>query len=369
VRVGTSAVRFAALASVSSVVLALSGLPAYADQYRNAQWYLKALRVEDAQRLTEGAGVTVAVIDTGVMASHPDLKGAVLPGSNVLGDGGDGRMDPSGHGTQMAGIIAARGRSGSRGVLGIAPQAKVLPVRPADGALLASKAIEWSVAHGAKVISMSFAIAGSDGLANAVKAAAAADVVLIAGSGNDGEQDSTNRYPGAYPEVLAVGAVDRNGKVAKFSTQGSQVAITAPGVDIPVADGHYPSGYAIVDGTSPATAIVAGAAALIRAKYPKLSAAQVVERLTSTAVDRGPPGRDDVYGYGELNLMAALTAKASNEPTTAGPTATDAPPESQPDSDDGGSGIPPIMFIGIGVVVLVGAVAAVFIAVRRSRGA
>ena len=348
--------------------MALPAPPAYADQYRNAQWYLRALRVSDAQRLTEGAGITVAVIDTGVMANHPDLKGAVLPGTNVLGDGGDGRTDPSGHGTQMASIIAARGRSGSRGVLGIAPEAKILPVRPADGALLASQAIDWSVAHGAKVISMSFAIAGSDGLASAVKAAATADVVLIAGSGNDGQDDSRNRYPGAYPGVLAVGAVDRNGKVAKFSTQGNHVAITAPGVDIPVADGKYPSGYAIVDGTSPATAIVAGAAALIRAKFPELSASEVVERLTSTAVDKGAPGRDDAYGYGELDLMAALTAKPSTQPTTAGPTAADAPPASQPDSDGSGSGIPPIVIIGIGAVVLVGAVVGVFVGVRRSRG-
>jgi hypothetical protein len=94
----------------------------------------------------------------------------------------------------------------------------------------------------------------------------------------------------------------------------------------------------------------------------------VVDLLTSTAVDKGPPGRDDAYGYGEVDLMAALTAKSSTDPS-AGPTVTDAPPESLPDSDDGGSGMPSLVIIGIGVVVLVGAVAAVFIAVRRSRGA
>jgi type VII secretion-associated serine protease mycosin len=368
VNAGKTLGRVAATLSACSIVVALFAPPAYADEYRNAQWYLKTLRVSDAQRITQGAGVTVALIDSGVSASHPDLKGAVLSGSNVLGDGGDGRTDLNGHGTQMAGIIAARGQGDGRGVLGIAPAAKILPVRPATDTLLVAEAIEWSVGQGAKVISMSFTVAASDDLATAVKDAAAADVVLVAASGNDGQEGPTGQYPAAYSEVLSVGAVDRNGEVANFSTQGTKVGITAPGVDIPVADRKYPSGYAIVDGTSPATAIVAGAAALIRAKYPKLSAAQVVERLTSTAVDRGPPGRDDAYGYGELNLMAALTAKSSTEPS-AGPTVTDAPPESQPDSDEGGSGIPPIMIIGIGVVVLVGAVAAVFVAVRRSRGA
>nr|BFE76293.1 hypothetical protein GCM10020092_095940 [Actinoplanes digitatis] len=103
---------------------------AHADQYRDQQWYLKSLRVQEAHRSTKGAGITVAVIDSGVWAAHPDLKGAVLPGFDVLGKG-DGRDDLEGHGTQMAGVIASRGRSGGNGVLGIAPAAKILPVSPA----------------------------------------------------------------------------------------------------------------------------------------------------------------------------------------------------------------------------------------------
>jgi type VII secretion-associated serine protease mycosin len=362
--------RAAVSVAASALVSVLGVSPVHADQPRSAQWYLKALRISEAQRITKGAGVTVAVIDSGVLAKHQDLAGAVLPGRDVL-NGGDGRRDTVGHGTQMAGIIAARGRGDGRGVLGIAPAAKVLPVLPAIDTVLVAEAINWSVAKGAKVINMSFGVLGSDDLAAAVQAAAAADVVLIASSGNDGRGGAGHRYPAAYPEVLAVGAVDRKGKVAAFSSKGAQVRITAPGVDIAVADGEKPNAYASVDGTSPATAMVSGAAALIRAKYPELSAAEVVERLTSTAVDRGAPGRDDSYGFGELDLMAALTAKqpTPTSPSAAPGAAVTPPPVAQPEPDDGSSGIPPLLIIGVGVVLLVGAGVVLLVRGRKSRDA
>jgi subtilisin family serine protease len=251
--------------------------------------------------------------------------------------------------------------------LGIAPAAKILPVLPASDTALVAEGINWSVAQGAKVINMSFGVLGSDDLAAAVKAAAAADVVLIASSGNDGRGGSGYRYPAAYPEVLPVGAVDRNGKVAAFSSKGAEVRISAPGVNIAVADGEKPDAYAVVDGTSPATAMVSGAAALIRAKYPELSAAEVVDRLTSTAVDRGPPGRDDSYGFGELDIMAALTAKQPTaKPSSTAPTVTGAPaPGARPESGDGG-GIPPLLIIGVGVVLLVGVGVVLVVRVRKS---
>jgi type VII secretion-associated serine protease mycosin len=368
VRLAAARKRIAAVLAAAVLITGGWVTPARADRYRDAQWYLTSLKVAEAQRISTGAGVTVAVIDSGVWAGHPDLHGAVLPGTNVLGDGGDGRKDVNGHGTQMASIIAARGRSGGRGILGIAPEAKILPVRPDDGPLLVSDAIRWSVDHGAKVINMSFVVLEDDRLADAVKQAASSDVVLVAATGNDGQPGFEGEYPAAYPDVLAVGATDRDGKIASFSHHGPQVDIVAPGADIAMADLASSGSYAIGNGTSQAAAVVSGAAALIRSKYPELSALQVVDLLTSTAVDKGPPGRDDAYGYGELDLMAALTAKSSTEPSAA-PTVTDAPPESQTDSGDGGSGIPPLGIIGIGVVVLVGAVAAVFVAVRRSRRA
>ena len=166
---------------------------------------------------------------------------------------------------------------------------------------------------------MSFGIESSEGLEAAVVRAVAGDVVLVAAVANKND-NAVNRYPAAFPDVLAVGASNRNGRLADFSRPGSDVDIVAPETDIPVADPTLAGGYGIVDGTSPAAAIVAGAAALVRARYAQLSARQVVDRLTSTAVDKGPPGRDDAYGFGELDLVGALTA----------PVGRPTPPTSQP---------------------------------------
>ncbi|MEU7907016.1 S8 family serine peptidase [Actinoplanes sp. NPDC049118] len=337
--------------------------PALADQHREGQWYLDDLRVSDVHRITKGGGVTVAVIDSGVWAGHPDLRGAVLPGFNVLGNG-DARQDVRGHGTQMAGIIAARGRSGGRGVLGLAPEAKILPASPALSALVVSEAIDWSVEHGARVINMSFLVLDDETLAAAVKRAARADVVLVAGSGNDGERNGAGyEHPAAYPEVLAVGATDRAGKVMPFSHQGPYLDIVAPGADVVVANGDQDKQYERVEGTSVSTAIVSGAAALIRSKYPELTAAQVVRALESAAVDKGPAGRDDAYGYGELDLVAALDVAASLTP---GPEAsTGAPPTSGSRGDD--AGLPAVAIAGIGVLLLGGAVVLLAFVRRRRR--
>ncbi|GAA3912825.1 S8 family serine peptidase [Actinoplanes auranticolor] len=337
--------------------------PARADQQRDQQWYLKSLRIAEAHRTTQGKGVTVAVIDSGVWDGHPDLAGAVLPGFNVLGKG-DGRNDLEGHGTGIAGIIAARGRSGGRGVLGVAPAAEILPVSPAGSPLVVAKAIDWSVEHGAKVINMSFLTGGTEGLAAAVKRAADADVVLVAGSGNDGEAGGDSEYPAAYPEVIAVGAVDRKGKIASFSHQGPQLDLVAPGVDVAVANGDPDREYERVQGTSISTAIVSGAAALIRAEHPELSAAQVVEVLEKTAVDKGPAGRDDAYGFGELDVLAALDAAAA---VTPGPAASRAAtvPNSGTDRED--DGLPVMAIGGVGLLVLLGAVVALVVGVRRGR--
>jgi type VII secretion-associated serine protease mycosin len=358
--------RAVAVGLISCLVTPLLGVsPAQADQRRNSQWYLKSLRVEQAHRITEGAGVTVAVVDTGVQADHPDLRGAVLSGFSALGSG-DGREDVQGHGTAMAGIIAARGRSGERGILGIAPAAKILPITPAASPLAVTDGIRWAVDHGARVINLSIGVIDDEGLAAAVKEAADADVVLVAATGNDGEQGIKGDYPAAYPEVLAVGATDRDGRSATFSHRGPQLDLVAPGVDMTVANGATDGDYRVVDGTSASTAVVSGAAALIRAKYPKLSAAQVVKALESAAVDKGPAGRDDAYGYGELDLVAALDAAASLTP---GPATSSAGVVPTSGSDEDDSGIPVVVIVGIGVLVLVGAVVALAFGLRRSRSA
>lgn len=348
-----SAVRAIVISIASVSALVLSAPPALADRNRTDQWYLGSLKVTAAQRLTRGEGITIAVIDSGVWAGHPDFKDAILPGRNLLYNS-DGRADISGHGTAMAGIIAARGRRKEDGLLGIAPAAKILPVTPYNDTQLLVDAINWSVGHGADVINMSFGVSDEVAVHNALKAAVASNVVLIAAVGNAGDKGNLERFPAAYPEVLAVGAIDRIGNVPAFSEHGRQVDLVAPGVEVPTLDKSSVGGYSTSSGTSASAAIVSGAAALVRARYPELSAAEVVQRLTATAKDKGPKGRDDAYGYGELDLMAALTAKAPSHTPTPPPPTADAPVASSPESDDR-SGVPPLVFVVAGVVLVLGA--------------
>nr|WP_245669800.1 S8 family serine peptidase [Micromonospora mirobrigensis] len=350
-----------------------------AARVRGDQWHLRYLHVPEANRISRGLGVTVAVPDTGV-DPHPDLVRNLLPGVDLIGGGsGDGRDDRDSHGTAMAGLIAAHGGPGTRGALGIAPAAKILPIYglPAetkgDSGTLAS-AIEWAVSHKADVISVSGVTGPTAELQKAVSAALAADIVVVAGVGN--HPDSTRiGYPAAYNGVIAVGGVDRYGNHAAVSVTGSEIDIAAPAVDIVSTsiDGKYSKGT----GTSSATAIVAGAAALIRSRYPKLSAEEVAHRLTATAVDKGPPGRDDQYGYGVIDLVAALTAdvppwgagKASDRPAAptttpaGGPASTAMADPSGGTGDDGGATVRGLATLG----VLVAAGGGWFLVRRRRR--
>lgn len=226
----------------------------------------------------------------------------------------------------MAGLIAAHGR-GHSGALGIAPKAKILPVRftatgyEDKGTGLLAEGIEWAVSNGADVISISMTGGPSAKLRDAVEKAIRNDVVVVAGVGNR-PRDTLIGFPAMYQGVVAVGATDRNGHLANVTTTGKAMVITAPGEDI-VSTGLN-GGYRTATGTSGATAIVSGAVALIRSKYPELSAEEVIHRLTATATDKGAPGRDPEYGYGVLNIHAALTADIPPLPTT--DTATPTPP-------------------------------------------
>jgi type VII secretion-associated serine protease mycosin len=354
------------LAVLAAVAVVLgSATPANADAIRDQQWYWGPLKVDQAQRITKGDGVIVALLDTGVDATHPDLRGAVLPGRQTVQNKPAGNLDAVGHGTGMAGVIAGRGHGGDRGVLGIAPRAMIMPIRPVNDTYFVAQGIRYAVAHGAKVINMAFGTRDSESLRSAIQEAAAADVVLVGTSGNHGDTTNDLEYPG----VLTVGAVDRDNRIAKISNHGEQVDLVAPGVEIP---GPAPGNtYVRGDGTSGAAAIVAGSAALIRAKYPDLTAAEVVERLTSTAIDRGAKGRDDYYGAGQLDLLAALTAAQPGPSGSAAPTTTDAPAAvgvAAP-TDDGTDGIPPLVIVGAGLVLLLGAALTVVLLVARSRRA
>ena len=314
--------------------------PSEPERVRLDQWHLRYLRVVEAQRISRGEGVTVAVLDTGV-DPHPDLNGNLLPGTDTIeGGSGDGRQDRTGHGTAMAGLIAAHGRGDRAGALGIAPAARILPVRGklnSEGGDTDSltAGIDYAVAHGADVISISAVAVRTAGLERAVNSALQADVVMVAAAGNRPE-DFHVGYPASQDGVIAVGGVDRTGKHSAVSVTGPEIDVAAPGVDI--YSTSYGGRYSKGTGTSSATAIVAGAAALIRSKYPDLPAQEVAHRLTATAIDKGPPGRDDEYGYGVIDLVAALTADVPPlgfESATASAPTTAAAEPAEGGGDDG----------------------------------
>jgi type VII secretion-associated serine protease mycosin len=349
----------------------LTGVPARADAERDSQWYFARMQLAEAQALGNGGeGVTVAVLDTGIDTTHQDLRGATLPGYDTVHKTPSGNRDGGGHGTGIATLIAGRGHGSGDGLLGVAPRSKVVAVMPAEDPVYAAEGIRWAVAHGAKVINMSFELsAGGDVLQKAVDEAVAADVVLVAGSGNEHRAVG---LPAALPGVLAVGSVDKNNKVADFSNFGKELDLVAYGTQIPAARPH--NTYTVVQGTSDSTALVSGVAALMRARYPDMSAAEVVDRLTRTATDRGAKGRDDYYGYGQLNPVAALTVpRVKPSATTAAP--TDGPATGAPGSTvdptaatPAAGGLPGWLFFAAIGGLLVIVAGAVFMMVRVRRG-
>lgn len=345
--------------------------PAAADTYRDQQWHLKFLDVAAAHRISTGAGVTVAVIDSGAKADHPDLVGNVLPGVDLTGSGSNGQQDEAGHGTAMAGLIAGHGHGSGNasGALGIAPGSRIYPIRNAVKLLGAGgsdeEAIDAAIAAGAKVISISQCGGASPAVEQAVQKALAADIVVVAGAGNKPDQYFMC-YPAAYPGVVAVGATGRDGNLDPVTVTGKEMVLTAPGKDIVSASNS--GGYRTGTGTSNSTAIVAGAAALVRSKYPKLSAKEVVHRLTATATDKGAPGRDSEYGYGVLNLVAALQAEVKPESPAASPSEDSnvaLPEESESASQGKGSDVVALTAALCGLLLLI--VAVVLLVVWLSR--
>lgn len=352
-------------AATSAALLAvlMTGTPARADATRQSQWYLGPMRIAEAQELGKGgAGVTVAVLDSGVDGTHQDLRGAMVAGRNTARDVPADNIDNAPHGTGMAVLIAGRGHGTGDGLLGVAPRSKVMSVTPTQDPTLVAEGIRWAVQHGAKVINMSFAqYSSSDAMREAVDEAVAADVVLVAGSGNDHKQVA---FPAALPGVIAVGAVDRKNNVAAFSNYGNDLDLVTYGTAMTVARPH--NKYEVEHGTSDSTALVSGVVALMRARYPDMSAAEVAERLTGTAIDRGPKGRDDYYGYGQLDVIAALTAPraahasaGSEAPATGDNPVGYAPVEKS-------EGLPPLLFVAVGVLLLM-VCFALFMIVRARR--
>ncbi|MFE9399037.1 S8 family serine peptidase [Streptomyces flavidovirens] len=354
---------------------------------RDKQW---ALRVYDAERVwatSQGQGVTVAVVDSGVDANHPDLAGQVLPGKSF--SGGDPHQDDDGHGTEMASLIAGRGHGAdnSSGVMGLAPKSKILPVRADEGKDMDPAAwpagVRYAVDRGAKVINLSFnddnAYPGSRG-AKAIKYAQDHDVVVVSGAGNDG---GTVNYPAALPGVVAVTAVDESLTFWDESNSGKGVTLAAPGVRILAAEPNLASGYGVADGTSHATAYVSAIAALVRSKYPDLTAGQVINRLIKSAsflenkVSEVP---DRQYGYGIARPGSALTMdipkgpKEGPLPQAPSSTSTNSGKASegngsstnnQAKKKSSSSGI--LAIAGIAAVVVIGGIVFAVIRSRRNR--
>jgi hypothetical protein len=293
-----------------------------------AEWWLAAWQVQrKVWPLTEGAGVTVGEVESGVQATVPDLHGVVLPGANLTGTGGNGDTDiqvgQDGHGTAMAVVIAGQGAG--TGTVGIAPRSRILPVivggsGPAS-VRTAAAGIRYAVSHGAQVINLPFGIGRTSPAAcdpvlqAAVAYALGHDVVLIASSGNR-SLDAGPGEPASCAGVLAVGGTEPDGSLWRGSTRQPYVAVGAPADHMVYVgrDGRYTTAGA---GTSFSAALTAGTAALIRSRYPDMPWYQVDQRLTGTATPAGHPVPNQGYGYGIVNPARAVNAAAYPVPASA----------------------------------------------------
>jgi type VII secretion-associated serine protease mycosin len=293
-------------------------------------WAQQRYALERLAPLATGARVTVAVIDSGVDDTHPQLKGRVLPGRDYLAPGLDGTRDCASHGTGVASIIAA---APSRGVgfRGLAPQVKILPIRVSEQKVIEGKesgdyvgvgefanSIRWAVDHGADVINLSVVFYTDYAtLKSAIEYALDKNVVVVGAAGNQYAEGNRTPYPTAYEGVIGVGSVDQLGQVSAFSQRGPWVDLVAPGAKVLVATPEQ--GHKEYDGTSFATPFVAGTAALIRQYWPDLNARQVAQRLVATT-DPAPGTDRDAYGAGILNPYRAVTETAApaRRPAAAG---------------------------------------------------
>ncbi|MEV7025511.1 type VII secretion-associated serine protease mycosin [Kitasatospora sp. NPDC093558] len=276
-------------------------------------------------KTSTGQGLTIAVIDGGFKFDHPDLVGQLLPGKDFSGSAGGVRMDPKGHGTQMASIIAGTGKGmGGKGAYGLAPGAEILPLKidnGEEGGVTShifldqiGQAVDYAVDQGAKIINISQGTAAvtvspddAAKLTSVLARAAAKGSLVFASVGNSAEDGNLVEYPGGLPYVVGVGAVDRNLTATAESQQGPQVDLVAPGMDI-IDACTGATGYCKGHGTSAATALVSASAALVWAAHTDWTANQVLRVLINTA---GKPtdgsSRNDSVGYGAVRPRIALT--------------------------------------------------------------
>jgi type VII secretion-associated serine protease mycosin len=320
-----------ALALIGLLVGPAVWLPtaAYADQVRERQYWLNEYGIERAWQVTKGAGIRIAIIDTGVDGSHQDLRGVVVAGADFSGLGSSDGQTPVGqdrrHGTMVASLAAGRGNNGIDGVIGSAPEAEIMSLSMSFGGGNISpddqiaKAVRYAVDNGADIISLSLTRNTRDwpeSWDSAFSYAAQKDVVVIAAAGNRGSGTEAVGAPATMPGVLTVGGVNREGKAsATASAQGITIGVMAPSEGLV---GAIPGGgYVAWSGTSGATPIVAGIVALVRAAHPTLDAANVIHRILATARPVTQEVPDPLYGFGLINAYDAVTAEV--EPVVKNP--------------------------------------------------
>jgi subtilisin family serine protease len=295
-----------------------------------AQYALAKLRLPQAHTLARGANVTVAVIDSGVDVKHPELANAIAGSFDALGS----KEGPHVHGTGIAGAIVSHAR-----LMGGAPAARILAIRafaaaPNGGestSFVILKALDYAAAHGAQIVNMSFAGPNDRLIERGISAAVAKGMVMVAAAGNAGAK-SPPLYPAANRNVIAVSATDAQDRLFAASNRGGYIAVSAPGVDIflPAPDEKYQ----MASGTSFSAAYISGLAALLLERNPALKPDEVRTILMRTARDLGAPGRDDLFGAGEADAYAAVSAVTA-APATPLATVSDRPAaEDVPDRQD-----------------------------------
>ncbi|AXL91284.1 type VII secretion-associated serine protease mycosin [Streptomyces sp. CB09001] len=404
VRTLTTAVLTATLLAAPTVLTFLPAAPAAraadggqctfpSENYEGRPWALQRVNLDELWAQTKGKGVQVAVIDTGVDVKHPQLTDAVdaskgrnyLPEKNDKGEKIDrgnahGTTDTVGHGTRVAGIIAARPAKGT-GFVGLAPAATIIPIKQNDAegngtADTLATSIRHAVDAGADVINISQdtakAVKPASTLESAVDYALDKEVVIVASAGNDGlgGKDKTT-YPASYEGVLAVASSDRNNERASFSQAGEFVGVAAPGVDmISTVPG---GGHCSDNGTSFSAPYVAAVAALLKSAYPKWTAEQIVAQIEQTA-ERSIPGHDRLVGWGVIDPVKALTDVDPAHPV-------ESPAAEKPDVQAKAPEVPPLhlgetaaerntrlgTYVAVGALVLAAGLGGTAVAVRDSR--
>ncbi|WP_367138641.1 MULTISPECIES: type VII secretion-associated serine protease mycosin [Streptomyces] len=376
---------------VTLIVTGVAASPVHADTVRSRQWYLDVMHAEEMWETSTGAGVTVAVVDTGVDASLPDLQGQVLEGKNFSGQPGDARTDTEGHGSKMAALIAGTGKRGRvTGSYGLAPGVKILPVRvrqkgtAVDGTKSMVDALHYAAESDAKIVNISLGGPGDEEEEKAISYVLSKGKMVFAAAGNSGDKGNAVEYPAAYPGVIGVAGVDQEGAAASWSQHGPQVDLSAPGTDMYAA---CAGGTELCrgNGTSDATALASASAALIWSVHPNWTANQVTRVLINTAggPDTGEK-RNDYVGYGAVRPRIALKDPGDPGPADVNPLPGPAPSQ-EPKSDDGtdsadrlskhtgseasakGGGATKWIALGAAAAVLMGAAIATPIILNRRR--